>query len=260
MKYPPDLQTAVDTHPYPLLFATISGAHLYGFPSPDSDYDLRGAHILPVDQVIGLDKPLETVEVAKDTEKIELDLVTHDIKKFFLLMLRKNGYVLEQLYSPLIVHSCAEHDELKAIGQDCITRYHCHHYLGFADTQWRLFSKEQSPRVKPLLYVYRVLLTGIYLMRSGVIEANLVTLNEEFGLPYVPELVERKLTGPERQILDAADIEFHSKEYERLRAELEASAGVSRLPENATAQPALHELLTRLRLRSLGMNGPKMVN
>jgi integrase len=28
--------------PYSLLFATVSGAHLYGFPSPDSDYDLRG--------------------------------------------------------------------------------------------------------------------------------------------------------------------------------------------------------------------------
>ena len=35
------LRHVVD-HPYPLVFATISGAHLYGFPSPDSDYDLRG--------------------------------------------------------------------------------------------------------------------------------------------------------------------------------------------------------------------------
>lgn len=40
--------------PYPFLFATISGAHLYGFPSPDSDYDLRGVHILPVKELLGL--------------------------------------------------------------------------------------------------------------------------------------------------------------------------------------------------------------
>jgi uncharacterized protein len=33
------LHKQVETHPYPLLFATISGAHLYGFPSPDSDFD-----------------------------------------------------------------------------------------------------------------------------------------------------------------------------------------------------------------------------
>jgi hypothetical protein len=35
------LRAEVARHPYPLLFATVSGAHLYGFPSPDSDYDLR---------------------------------------------------------------------------------------------------------------------------------------------------------------------------------------------------------------------------
>jgi hypothetical protein len=35
------LQGVVSRHPYPLLFATISGAHLYGFPSTDSDYDER---------------------------------------------------------------------------------------------------------------------------------------------------------------------------------------------------------------------------
>ena len=36
------LRAEAARHAYPLLFATISGAHLYGFPSADSDYDLRG--------------------------------------------------------------------------------------------------------------------------------------------------------------------------------------------------------------------------
>lgn len=39
---------------HPLLFATVSGAHLYGFPSRDSDVDLRGVHLLPLPEVIGL--------------------------------------------------------------------------------------------------------------------------------------------------------------------------------------------------------------
>ena len=47
-------QKQVERHPYPLLFATISGAHLYGFPSPDSDFDLRGVHLLPLTEVVGL--------------------------------------------------------------------------------------------------------------------------------------------------------------------------------------------------------------
>ena len=49
-------------HPYPLLFATISGAHLYGFPSQDSDYDLRGVHILPAKEAVGLLPKQETID------------------------------------------------------------------------------------------------------------------------------------------------------------------------------------------------------
>ena len=56
------LHRIVVAQPYPLLFATISGAHLYGFPSPDSDYDLRGAHVLPVETVVGLEVRDETME------------------------------------------------------------------------------------------------------------------------------------------------------------------------------------------------------
>jgi hypothetical protein len=138
---------------------TISGAHLYGFPSPDSDYDLHGIHILPVSEVVGLNLGRETIEVSEVREELEIDLVTHDIKKFFSLLLKKNGYVLEQLYSPLVIHTTPEHEELKAIATGCITRHQSHHYLGFAQTQWRLFEKEQPPRVKRLLYIYRVLLT-----------------------------------------------------------------------------------------------------
>jgi hypothetical protein len=48
------LREEVARHPYPLLFTTISGAHLYGFPSADSDYDLRGVHILPVRDAVGM--------------------------------------------------------------------------------------------------------------------------------------------------------------------------------------------------------------
>jgi predicted nucleotidyltransferase len=57
----PRLHRIVAEQPYPLLFATISGAHLYGFPSPDSDFDLRGAHVLPLEKVVGLDVRDETV-------------------------------------------------------------------------------------------------------------------------------------------------------------------------------------------------------
>lgn len=244
----PLLKKQVEEHPYALLFATLSGAHLYGFPSADSDFDLRGVHLLPLPEVVGLQTGPETIEKSGWREGLEIDLVTHDARKFFGLLLKKNGYVLEQVLSPHVVHTTPEHAELKAIAAECITRHHAHHYLGFAETQWKLFEKENPPRVKPLLYLYRVLLTGIHLMQTGQVEANLVCLNETARLPCVGDLVQRKLAGAEKEKLSETDLEFHRAEYQRLRALLEQAHAQCHLPETPRGAAALHDLLVRLRL------------
>ena len=249
MNIPPSLDTIIQQQPYPLLFAIISGCHLYGFPSPDSDYDLRGVHILPVKEVVGLETGNETIEFSAVRESLEIDLVTHDVKKFFLMLLKKNGYVLEQLYSPLILTTSPEHEELKLIAKNCFTRHHSYHYLGFAATQWKLFNQEQTYRIKPLLYVYRILLTGIHLMQTGVLEANLIKLNEVFHLPYISDLIAQKLAGTEKSILSDTNVAFHQMEYERLRNKLQEVYECSPLPEVPSANADLHNLLIRLRMR-----------
>jgi predicted nucleotidyltransferase len=253
MNFDPRLVPIIAAQPYPLLFVTISGAHLYGFPSPDSDYDLRGVHVLPPEQVLGLKTGPETIEISRDEDGLEVDLVTHDAHKYFQLLLKRNGYVLEQIFSPLILHTTPQHEQLKAIAKNCITRHHAHHYLGFAETQWKLFAKESPPRVKPLLYIYRVLLTGIHLMRTGEVEASLLTLNRTFNLPQIPQLVERKLAGKEKSTLTDADVSFHRSEYERLVAELEQASAQSTLPDYPSGRDALHDLLLHLR----GFPAPK---
>ena len=242
------VRAEVESQPYPLLFVTISGAHLYGFPSPDSEYDLRGVHVLPVREVVGFDPGRETVEVSEVREGLEIDLVTHDAKKFFGLLLKKNGYVLEQLFSPLVVRTTPEYEELKQVAAGCIAKHHSHHYFLFAETQWTLVDKERPRRVKPLLYVFRVLLTGIHLMRTGRVEANILQLNEEFRLSYIRELVARKLEGPEKAKLGDADTQLYRKEYERLRGELEEAHRASTLPDAPSGRTALSDLLVRLRL------------
>ncbi|RPI71926.1 MAG: hypothetical protein EHM45_22865, partial [Desulfobacteraceae bacterium] len=85
--------------------------------------DLRGAFVLPLDSVLRLKKPEETITVYEVRNGVEIDWVAHDIQKFARLMIRRNGYVLEQLYSPLIVIGGTFLDELKEIGQGCIIRH-----------------------------------------------------------------------------------------------------------------------------------------
>jgi predicted nucleotidyltransferase len=239
------LRAVADAQPYPLVFATVSGAHLYGFPSPDSDFDLRGVHILPVRDVIGLEMGPGTLEVSELRDGLDLDLVTHDIAKFCSLLLKRNGYVLEQLYSPLVVSGGDGHDELKAIAAGCITRNHAHHYLGFAATQWALYEKQHQ--LKPLLYTFRVLKTGIHLMGTGHVEANLtLLLDDEPQVPYLADLIAQKQVGGEHATARSDD--RYGVDVDRLRAALEGARDRSTLAAAPTARRALHEFVVRTRL------------
>ncbi|WP_157254237.1 nucleotidyltransferase domain-containing protein [Nonomuraea typhae] len=242
MSLPAWLPEVPAAQPYPLVFATVSGAHLYGFPSRDSDVDLRGAHVLPLPEVVGLRTGPETIDRTWTHDGVEVDLVTHDLAKFCRLLLNRNGYVLEQLLSPLVVTTSPVHEELTALAPQCLTRHHGHHYLGFARTQWRLFGK--TGELKPLLYTFRVLATGIHLMRSGELEADLTRLFA-YGPPYLGELVEAKREAEHGAAPELATAEA---DVERMTAALvEAQAGAP-LPEAATAHAALHDLVVRHRL------------
>ena len=76
---------------------------------------------------MGLQVDDETIEKEGIYDGLEIDLVTHDAKKFISLMLRRNGYVLEQLLSPLVVQTSPEHEELRSLASGCITKHHAHH-------------------------------------------------------------------------------------------------------------------------------------
>ncbi|MEW2437784.1 nucleotidyltransferase domain-containing protein [Streptomyces caniferus] len=242
-----DLGAVVAEQDDPLVFATVSGAHLYGFPSRDSDVDLRGAHLLPTAALVGLHEPAETRTLMWERDGVEMDLVSHDLRKFARLLLRRNGYVLEQLLSPLVVHTTPVHAELTALAPGLLTSHHAHHYRGFATTQWRLF--EKTGELKPLLYTLRVLLTGIHLMDSGRVQPHLPTLAGESAAPaYIPELIAAKEEaehGPAGEVVEAVRLR---RDIEALHARLDAAQVATALPDTPGGRDALHDLIVRTRL------------
>lgn len=231
--------------PYRLIFATVSGAHLYGFASADSDLDLRAAHLLPAAEVVGLRTGPETLQSDGWRDGVELDVVSHDLRKFARLLNSRNGYVLEQLLSPLVVATSPVHAELIELAPALVTRHHAHHYLGFAATQERLF--DRTGELKPALYTLRVLLTGLHLMRTGAVETDLGVLGA--GLPYVPELIGRKREAEHAPFPSSVRADL-ARDVPRLRAELATARDCSALPEqpDRDAVEALHQLVVRTRL------------
>lgn len=228
-------------------FVTVSGAHLYGFPSPDSDVDLRGAHQLPASQFLGLQVPNETYEVETIHDGTEVDLVSHDLGKYLRLLVKNNGYVLEQIFSPLVIQGDEFLDQLRPIATNCITRNHYFHYRGFYQTQRKLIEKSDPITAKAVLYAYRVLMTGIHLLETGTVEANLITLNQKYSIDGIEELVASK-------VKEKAAFEFdwnhHAKRLEQLEQQLDKAFESSTIRESPEREP-VNQFLVDLRLDRL---------
>jgi predicted nucleotidyltransferase len=227
-------------------FWTVSGAHLYGFQSVDSDVDLRGCFLAPVRDLIGLRGHTETVEPKDIVNGLEVEAVCHEAGKYLRLLNKHNGYVLEQIFSPLVVAGADFLARLRPIAAKFVTKTCYHHYRGFIQTQRKLLAKEEPKKVKSLLYAYRVLLTGIHLLETGEVQAHLPTLNERFKLGYIPELIDRKRSAEVGRLPDL-DFAFHDTELEHLESDLDAAFKSSPLPEHGPLDE-LNEFLVRERL------------
>ena len=228
-----------------VVFATISGAHLYGFASPDSDVDLRGVFRVPGESLLGLSQPRETFERTAP-EPYDLDWVAHELRMFARMMTRHNGNALEQLYSPLVVVATPTFEALRELGRGCVTRPLVRHYSGFARGRVERLG-QPGATVKHLLYAYRVFLSGLHVMRTGEIVAHLGTLLELGRHPEVDALVERKRAGAEHAELRPGELEHHRAALARLDAALREAYEKSHLPDEPTTVDALEALVVSTR-------------
>ena len=232
----PRLEAEIAALPHPVVYATLGGDRLHGLAGADSDHDVRACHVLPARDVAGLREPPDAIAYTAHHDGLDLELVSHELKRVCLMLLKKNGGVLEQIHSPLVVRTTPAHEELKAISWKCLSRNMGHHYLSHARMLWSLH--EERPRVRSLLRACRVLLTGAHLMRTGEIETSLPRLAGS----ELRDLIAR-VDGP----LAAGE---HEAEHARLRDALEEAMRTSPLPPAPpeTARDALDDLLVRLRM------------
>ena len=101
--------------------------------------------------------------------------------------------------------------------------------------------------MKHLLYAYRVYLSGIHLMQTGDVIANLTVLNDHFRLSEVDELVDRKRQGAEKMRLNSEEVTRHEAHLDRLEDQLTLAHAESSLPDEPTTLRALNDFVVRLR-------------
>ncbi|MFH1631177.1 MAG: nucleotidyltransferase domain-containing protein, partial [Candidatus Aenigmatarchaeota archaeon] len=101
----------IETRASPV-YISLSGSHCFGWPSADSDYDIRGIHVFPEDHYLGLTKPSETIRF----EDGELDFLSLEIGRFCRLLLKNSYSIREQISSdPLFVSRYC--DELRNLAR-----------------------------------------------------------------------------------------------------------------------------------------------
>ncbi len=250
----PDLDLArrfLAAHPPPgrLVHLGLVGAHYYGFPSPDSDLDLKGIHLAPTPALLGLASPPDTHDVLEVFEKVEHDLTTHEAHKALTLLLRGNGNVVERLMTPLQVVESEELEELRWLAQGSLSKRFGAHYRGYFAGMVR--EHLRAPRAKSLLYAYRVALTGVHLLLAGEVRGDVVANARDHGFADVVELVAFKREAGEKTPLPEELDAKHRSRLPALEAMLDDALAQSSLPDEPQNVPAIDAWLVARRLAAL---------
>lgn len=229
----------------PLLVA-VTGSHIYGFPSGDSDIDMKGVHLAPLDAVLGLDPVAETHDRLEVFEGVECDLTTHEARKALGLLMSGNGNLLEQILSPIQLLDGVE--ALQTLARGAISKRQLRHYRGFFGGVCREHRRGPVPTAKGLLYAYRVALTGVHLMRAGALECDVNVLAPEYGFPEALELVAFKRGATEKAVVPAEEDRRHQARWADLEAAMVEALEASQLPEEPGNRAACSAWLVETRL------------
>jgi len=182
--------------PGEVLLCAVTGSHLYGFPSPDSDIDLKGIHQTPTADIVGLYPGRSDHDRLEVFEGVECDLTTHELAAALRLLLKGNGNMLERIFSPLQLVDSAVLPELRELAVRSLSRASAGHYRGYLKGMRREHARK--PRAKSLLYCVRVALTGAHLLREGVLESDLTKLADSYGFGDSLELAAFKRENGEK--------------------------------------------------------------
>jgi predicted nucleotidyltransferase len=230
------------------LVVSLCGAHAYGFPSPDSDLDLKAVHIEPTAELLGLEPRSRQGELLQVIDGVEVDYSSNEIHGVLRGVVAGNGNFVERFLGPLSLVATPELDSLRPLVAAVLSRRVHRHYQGFARQQLREWEATGFTSAKKLLYVVRTTLTGTHLLRTGQLETDVTRLLGPYGLDEVRVLVDAKKAGEKAPLPEALSREWQSR-TEGLFARLDDARASSALPPEASpaAVRALEAWLLDLR-------------
>ena len=233
------------------LVVYLSGSHSYGFPSPDSDLDIKAVHTEATGRLLGLSPPPPTASRLEVVRGVEIDYTSNEIGAVLAGVLSGNGNYIERLLGELVLAREPELDGLRPLVQRALSRRVHRHYRGFAFQQRTAFEASGAPTAKQLLYILRTTLTGAHMLATGELVTDVRHLLDRHDMGEARELIEMKRAG-ERSPL-AADVAARWRgRLDHLFQLLEEARAGSVLPEEPANPAELEGWLVDHRLAALG--------
>ena len=189
-----------------IVYLTVSGSHLYGYAHKDSDIDVRGCYIMPLDRIIGIGHTKYVIERNLKLPGTPLiDVQVFDIKKEVELVIANNSGVYEHIFAPPF-KTTPEHSLLKSFATLALTtRIHApFHGWAVSEFENHILDKYNyngacgDIRQKHILSVIRLLMAGSYVLETGKIESNAFKLANFFDDKLTRDLAFAQMSNGDR--------------------------------------------------------------
>ncbi|MCG8580982.1 MAG: nucleotidyltransferase domain-containing protein [Bacteroidales bacterium] len=152
-----------------ILLACETGSRAWGFPSPDSDYDVRIIYKHKKDWYLSLSEEKDTIEVFYDNN--EIDISGWDLRKSLKLIWKSNAALIERIQSPVIYKKKSGFiDGIHVIAQKTYSRIGTvHHYLSMAKKKLSEVDEMPEYKLKNFFYALRASTACLWILEKEII-------------------------------------------------------------------------------------------
>jgi predicted nucleotidyltransferase len=206
----PEARTLIETrmasvaskHQIKIIYACESGSRAWGFPSPDSDYDVRFVYVHPWNWYLTLEEDRDVIDLPlEDSSAGLLDLGGWDLRKTLRLLRKSNPVIWEWLQSPVCYQAeqTQHFRELRSVFDPFYSPIAaCHHYLSLCRNTMNHGLSGPSVKIKKYFYMLRPLLAASWIERYHTIPPMELALLLQL-LDDQPEIKSRIVNLQERK-------------------------------------------------------------
>ncbi len=195
-------------HNVVILQAIESGSRAWGFPSPDSDYDVRFIYAHSKDWYLQLTEERDVIELPINDE---LDIAGWDLRKAFNLANKGNAVVQEWMISPIVYKQSDSYSQLSELLNKAfnpISAYH--HYRSMAKKAYLDIEQSENKKLKRFFYFARATLSAKWILEKqtmpSIVFADLVNelVSDQAMAEEIESLVSQKAKESEKSILEVS--------------------------------------------------------